>query len=413
MEKKFNRKKFLKITGLSVMAVFILGIIKAFKDDIFNIIKSPSSDLVQSVKQGTVTVDNKKTAVVLSAVNRTIEEAVVSAAQSATDFSWLKKRQTVFIKPVVNSGNRYPATTHPRAIAAMITLLRQKGAGRVIVGDMSGIEHLRFYENETSGSTKKLMMQSGILQAVLNAGGEPRFFEQGGWNDFYRDPVDSKDYFKNGLMMPNILKEVDHIVLMPRCSRHILAGSSLGLKAAVGYWRTDSRLEYHENGNILHELTAAGNRSRTLLDKQRLVISTGDRILATLGPDNGYVYEPGQGIVIASESVIAHDMVSLAWLLFNRKLLPEDKKNLFGDHSRGLAKTVNKFVVYLLSRSTLKGFTSKSLFKNDLKTIWDDRVLNEAYKSFDGMPKIELTQRDGVDKKILAELQRMVAFKQS
>jgi len=60
-------------------------------------------------------------------------------------------------------------------------------------------------------------------------------------------------------MMPNILKEVQHIVLMPRCSRHLLAGSSLGLKAAVGYWRHDTRLEYHRAAATLQEKTAEGN----------------------------------------------------------------------------------------------------------------------------------------------------------
>jgi uncharacterized protein (DUF362 family) len=46
-------------------------------------------------------------------------------------------------------------------------------------------------------------------------------------------------------MLPQVLKEADHVVLMPRCARHLLASSTLGLKAAVGWWRHDSRLEYH------------------------------------------------------------------------------------------------------------------------------------------------------------------------
>jgi len=43
--------------------------------------------------------------------------------------------------------------------------------------------------------------------------------------------------------MPGILKEVDQVVLMPRCARHALAGNTFGMKAAVSYWRTVSRLE--------------------------------------------------------------------------------------------------------------------------------------------------------------------------
>ena len=42
-------------------------------------------------------------------------------------------RLRFFIKPALNSGNPYPATTSPEAIGSMVTLLREKGAGRVIL----------------------------------------------------------------------------------------------------------------------------------------------------------------------------------------------------------------------------------------------------------------------------------------
>ena len=81
-----------------------------------------------------------------------IKLAVRNAAEAATDFSWLSKGDAVFIKPVNNSGNPYPATTSPTAIAAMVEILKEKGAGRVIVGDMSGVEYFRFSPTSISGS---------------------------------------------------------------------------------------------------------------------------------------------------------------------------------------------------------------------------------------------------------------------
>ena len=155
-------------------------------------------------------------------------------------------------------------------------------------------------------------------------------------------------HWKRGLMMPNILKEVDHIILMPRCSRHVLAGATLGLKAAVGYWRTDTRLEYHRDASTLQEKTAEANTARTLVKKQRLVISAADKILTTFGPDNGYVHQPEIGLIIASESVVAHDMVSLAWLLENRRHIPSDKKGGFVDNSPLVAWLANYWVVHKL-----------------------------------------------------------------
>ncbi|MCP4136476.1 MAG: DUF362 domain-containing protein [bacterium] len=401
-QKKINRKKFLKLSGIVTGALALSGFFRLIKDDIFALNNSPSNT---SKRTG------DKTPVYISAAlgesNHYMEQAVQEAALAATDFKWLSPGQTVFIKPVLNSGNPYPATTSPAAISAMILLLKKKGAAKVIVGEMSGIEHLKFFKEKTSGSTRELMRDSGMLKAVTDAGGEPYFFEEAGWDSFYEDKPDVPGFWKKSLMMPGILKEIDHIVLMPRCSRHALAGSSLGLKAVVGYWRTDTRLDYHFNADFLHERTAEGNRVSTLLKKQRLVVSTGDRILSTFGPDEGFVFTPEVGLVIASESVVAHDMVSLAWLLYNRKLLPEDKQNKFLDHSTAVAKLGNTVVVKMLG-TWGKAFSSETLLKNDLNSIWDDRVLNHAYKIFGGIPDITLVNvRNGVPAKIISQLNSM------
>jgi uncharacterized protein (DUF362 family) len=321
-----------------------------------------------------------------AAAAKDIQSAVRKAALAATDFSWLSKGDTVFIKTVNNSGNPYPATTSPLAVSAMIGLLREKGARRIIAGDMSGVQFVRFTANSVKGSTRKLMEQAGLARAVLGAGAELHCFEEAGWKAFYEDEPAARKYWKGPIMMPAILKEVDHIILMPRCSRHMLAGSTLGLKAAVGYWRHDTRLEYHHEASTLHEKTAEANTVKTLREKQRLVITAADKILATIGPDDGFVYEPDQGLVIASESAVAHEMISLAWLLENRMHMPDSEKDGFNDTSPFIAKIVNRVVNYFLA-GTGKAITAESLRKNDVARIWDDRVLVHACKITGGAPK--------------------------
>lgn len=373
---------------------------------------SPSTALSESAARGDIIVQPRKTSVSVhgSPQGHDMAAAVIAAAQAATDFRWLKNGQAVFIKTVNNSGFVYPATTSPIAVSAMIKLLKEKGAGRVIVGDMSGIQHLQFFEDKTTGSTRDLMKKSGMLQAIEAAGGEPFFFEADGWDSFYPDHTDTNEFWNTGLMMPAILKQADHIVLMPRCSRHVLTGSSLGLKAVVGYWRTDTRLHYHYHGRSLQERTAEGNRAKTLLDKQRLVISTGDKLLATFGPDRGYVHAPPVGLVIASESVVAHDMVSLAWLLHNRTLLPRKEQGRFMDTSAAVAKLGNSIVVKWLG-TLANSLMSESLVKNDLTQVWDDRVLNHAYKIFGGIPDIHLENiQNTVSEKMLNTLLTMVRY---
>jgi uncharacterized protein (DUF362 family) len=317
--------------------------------------------------------------------------AVREAAEAATDFSWLSKGDAVFIKPVLNSGNLYPATTSPEAIAAMTSLLIEKGAGRVIVGDMSGIEHVKLTPEGVRGSSRELMKSCGMAKAALKAGAELFFPEEAGWNAFYEDMPVSGSNWKGGLMMPKILRQVDHIVLMPRCARHVLAGSTLGLKAAVGYWRTDTRLEYHRDAATFQEKTAEGNTVGTLLKKQRLVLTAADKILTSFGPDKGYMVMPETGLMIASESVVAHDMTSLAWLLLNRETIPESEKDMFSDpyESQLVVTLGNHWVVGKLG-GWLAALTPEGLTRNDINTIWDDRVLNRAYQVLGGRPKIKM-----------------------
>jgi uncharacterized protein (DUF362 family) len=233
---------------------------------------------------------------------------------------------------------------------------------------------------------------AGVLRAT---GAELRFFEEAGWNAFYEDTPRAGSCWKHPLMMPAILKEVHHIVLMPRCGRHILAGATLGLKAAVGYWRHDTRLEYHHDASTFHEKTAEANTVETLLNKQRLVVTAADRVLATVGPDKGYVFRPDKGLVIASESVVAHDMVSLAWLLENRRAIPDSEQGGFMDTGKMVPRLANHMVVGWLG-GWGHALTSETFNKNALGSVWDDRALNHAYKVFGGVPEIILESSNDV-----------------
>ena len=87
--------------------------------------KKPIRDLIGSAPEIKVGLAGVKAAAPAEALG----QAVRDAAQAATDFSWLSKGDAVFIKPVINSGNAYPATTSPAGVAAMVRLLKEKGAG--------------------------------------------------------------------------------------------------------------------------------------------------------------------------------------------------------------------------------------------------------------------------------------------
>jgi uncharacterized protein (DUF362 family) len=326
-----------------------------------------------------------------------IKTALVNAAESATDFSWLSKGDSVLIKPVNNSGEKYPATTHPESIAVMVKLLKEKGAGRVIVSDMAGVQYVKLSMDGIRGSTRKLMKNNGIFQAASSAGAEMYFPEESGWNAFFEDGPQKGTCWKNGIMVPKILNEVDHIVLMPRVSRHVLAGCTLGFKSAVGYMRPDSRLEYHHDASTLFEKHVGINTVPAIKSRLRLILTTATKLFVTFGPDNGKVHVPETGLIIASTDIAAHDMVSLAWLEIARDKDPAGWPVLVTDPHENADWTVdimNRAVVYVLGGIS-EASSAQVLSRHPSGSIWNDPTLNAAFKIFGSIPHVLIKNPSG------------------
>ena len=326
------------------------------------------------------------------------ERAVRDAAQAVTDFSWLSRGDSVLIKISCNSGNVFPATTDPVALRAMITLLREHGAGRVIVGDMSGVQALRFSPDRTRGSSRQLMYRAGLAQVAEEAGAEVQAFEEAGWDGFYEEAPVAKGSWKHAIRLPNVLREADHVILMPRCSRHLLAGSTLALKCAVGWWRHDSRLEYHHDASTFAQKTADANTLPSLREKQRLVVTSATKVMALFGPDNGRVVAPETGIVFASTDPVAHDLVSLSWLLSSRAAIPERDRGGLMDDPNTSPRVVNlaNRVVNLWLGGLGKALSAERLHPWPASDVWNDRVMRRAFEVFGGVPPVELAHQGGV-----------------
>jgi uncharacterized protein (DUF362 family) len=322
----------------------------------------------------------------------TVAKAVRDAALGVDRLAWLSRGDTVLVKVASNSGNAYPATTDPVAVRAMVELLLEHGAARVVVADMSGVQFVRFWKDGLRGSSRALMHANGIARAAGEAGARLHAFEEAGWDGFFEERPTVAGTWAGPVMLPAVLREVDHVVLMPRCSRHVLAGSTLGLKSAVGWWRHDSRLEYHRDAATFSEKTADANAVPTILAKQRLVLTSATRLQTTFGPDQGYVHEPEIGLVFASPSVVAHDMVSLAWLLEGRLATPEGTRDGPLDDPNGWPLFVNvaNRVVTAWLGGLGEAMRMERLDRYDMHAVWDDRVLRRAFTTGGGVPRVAL-----------------------
>jgi uncharacterized protein (DUF362 family) len=308
--------------------------------------------------------------------------AVRDAALAATDFTWLRPGDRVLLKVASNSANLYPATTHPVAVSAMTALLRDRGAA-VVVGDQSGVQHVHHTRAKQRGSTHASFRNNGIERAALASGAELMAFEEAGY-DGYMAAMPADGHFRREIFLPRVLGEVDHVVVLPRLSRHCLAGSTLGLKAAVGWLREDSRLDLHREDATFLEKCADINAAPPLCDRLRLVLSVGTRLQTTVGPDVGWVAEPEVGLVLASEHIVDHDLAALAYLLeMVQHETPWVQQAL--DPYPGLSSMLNRlFVLWVWGADAVSGMEGYTAPR--LNSPWDCRVLTRGCAILGGRP---------------------------
>jgi len=374
----YDRRSFLRSVGLLVTACSLPG--SSGGSEVLN--SSPQfSDASELVALK---------ALALGANGDEVTVAVRNVAEAATDFSWLSRGDTVLIKPASNSAGLYPATTSPLAVRAMVGLLKERDAGRVIVADKPGVEHAYQDRERQRGSSREAMTINGLHQATVESGAEAHYFDEAGYDAYFADRTEHGSHWKGELMFPNILNQVDHVVLLPRVSRHVLAGTTLGLKAAVGWLRDDSRLELHRDAKSFFEKIAGINDARVLRKKLRLILTVATKVQTTFGPDRGFAAEPDPGLVFGSTSLLAHDMISLGWLLWCREhATPPAEIARHRDPYQTFPSLFNRlFVGYIWGvRQFLQ---SEAYGKVAIRSVGTDPVISRAAALWGGLPRLEL-----------------------
>jgi len=309
--------------------------------------------------------------------------AIRVAAESATDFAWLSPGDRVLLKVACNSANPYPATTHPAAVTVMAELLRERGA-HVIVGDQSGVQFVHHTRQSQRGSTRANLKNNGIELAALRTGATVACFEEAGYDAYFAATPPDGSHFKQEIFLPNVVREVEHIVYLPRVSKHVLAGTTLGLKSAVGWMREDSRLELHRDGATFLEKCADINGCQEIRDRLRLVLSVGTQVQTSFGPDSGNVATPDVGLVIASPSLVDHDAASCAYLLEISEQATPWRARAFDPYPT-LASLMNRtFVSYIWGAGQFAEVESYAAPRLD--SPWSCRVLRRGCEIF-GRPE--------------------------
>jgi uncharacterized protein (DUF362 family) len=239
--------------------------------------------------------------------------------ESATDFSWLSKGDRVLLKLAMNSDIPYPATTDPWAVWSMTKLLKEKGAGKITIGDQSGVQRVLWTKAHTRGSSRSCSESAGLFKTIIDSESTPCFFEEKGYSAYKETLPPGIHHWESPIWVTSVLDEVDHIIYMPRVSSHVLGDITSGMKLGVGFLREDSRLAFHRGGDNFYAMYEEINQVPEIVSRFRLVVSSGRSVLSTFGPDYGAVTEPDQGLVFASDDLLAHELLAYAWLEWNRE----------------------------------------------------------------------------------------------
>jgi uncharacterized protein (DUF362 family) len=225
------------------------------------------------------------------------EDSVRTAVSLAGGLGFIGRGSTVLVKPNVNSDDPCPATTSPAVVSAVVTMLREQGAGRVIVGDRSVYW----------GNTIEYMKAIGIYDAARLAGAEVVDLEETGW---VKVRPRGATGWTGGLSVSKLAKEVDHIVNVPVIKSHKIAIYSMGLKNTLGMVRPVDRLDKLHEKNYEEPAFGSMIAEANLALRPDLVIMDGTSVMVRGGPFMGETFQPG--LVVASRDVVANDVVGLS-----------------------------------------------------------------------------------------------------
>ncbi|MEM3699642.1 MAG: DUF362 domain-containing protein [Candidatus Bathyarchaeia archaeon] len=220
---------------------------------------------------------------------KNLKEGILKAVDLIGGFNKIvNKGDEIWLKPNFNTADPPPASSDPEFVKAVIELLFEHGAGKVILGESSML----------SLSTRKVLTETGMIAKAEEAGAELVFFDEGKWVK-----VATGGKYLKEVSLPESALKAEKLVYVCCMKTHKWAKFTLSLKLAVGFMKTSERMMLH--ARHLEEKIADLN----LVVNPNLIIMDGRKCFITGGPANGETREPN--VVLASGDRIAIDVEAL------------------------------------------------------------------------------------------------------
>lgn len=203
----------------------------------------------------------------------------------------IKPGDEVILKPNYNSHHAFPGSTDPEFLGAVVELVKDCGASRVIVFEGSGCFWL---------PTRKTMTRAGAVEAAEAAGAEVIFSDEENW---VKVDVPGK-YVKKTFFAERALDPKYKIVWLPLVKTHMTGVYTMSLKLVMGWQKLFDRLAKVHLGKLGQKVAELS----TLVIPD-VIITDCRKCFVTQGPYKGREESPG--VIFSSADRIANDVTGL------------------------------------------------------------------------------------------------------
>jgi uncharacterized protein (DUF362 family) len=209
----------------------------------------------------------------------------------------------LFLKPNFNSADPPPGSTHDDTLIALIRRLQAMGAGRITVGDRSGM-----------GDTRAVMEAKGVFRLAGELGFDTLVLDEldaSGWEKVQKPG----DHWRRGYAVARAVLEAEGVVQTCCLKTHRYGGHfTLSLKNSVGLV---AKQVPGEGYNYMSELHSSAHQRRMIAEvnaayEPDLVVMDGVEAFVEGGPARGKGV--AAQVILAGKDRVAIDAVGVAIL---------------------------------------------------------------------------------------------------
>jgi uncharacterized protein (DUF362 family) len=213
--------------------------------------------------------------------------------------------RALFLKPNYNSADPTPGSTHNDTLSALVRALQARGAGRITVGDRSGM-----------GDTRAVMEQKGIFGLAQELGVETVVFDELAAAEWELVQPEGS-HWQRGFRVARPVLDADGVIQTCCLKTHRYGGHfTLSLKNSVGLV---AKYLQDEGYDYMTELHSSPHQRRMIAEinaayRPDLIVLDGVEAFVDGGPDRGTLVE--SQVVLAGTDRVAIDAVGVALLRY-------------------------------------------------------------------------------------------------